>query len=193
MPRFALLHPLRDAVTRWVRDRRGVAAVEFALILPVLTVMYLGLTQLTQGVIIDRKVTLLARTLADLTAQAQNVDETAIENIFNASRAVLQPVDTTPAKMLIVSLYIDKDKKVSICWGDARNGMPIPSAVSLPTGLIVPESSLVMAKAAYDFDAAAKLIPGKIELEEVIYMRPRFPPQVTRIGSDGKSKACKIS
>lgn len=44
-----------------LRDRRGVAMVEFALILPVMLVLYLGGAQLQDGIACNRKVTIATR------------------------------------------------------------------------------------------------------------------------------------
>ena len=50
-------------------DKRGVAAVEFAMIVPLMLVLFFGTNEFSSGVAIDRKVTLMARTLSDLTSQ----------------------------------------------------------------------------------------------------------------------------
>jgi Flp pilus assembly pilin Flp len=60
-----IVTPLR----RFLRDRDGVAAVEFAFIMPVMLVLYFGVVVLGQGIEISRKVQLASRTLADLTTQ----------------------------------------------------------------------------------------------------------------------------
>ena len=56
---------------RLVRDIRGVSAVEFALVLPLMVALYLGLAEASQAIAIDRKVTLTAHALSDLASQAR--------------------------------------------------------------------------------------------------------------------------
>ena len=80
-----LLNPLR----RWLSDEKGVAAVEAALIAPV-AVALLGLLAIwAQGIAIQRKVTLTARTVTDLVSQqgtqSNNVCTDPIDNPPNPS------------------------------------------------------------------------------------------------------------
>ncbi len=179
-------------LSRLPADQRGVAAVEFAVIVPVLVTMYLGLVQVTQGVIVDRKVTLLARTLSDLTAQATKVPDTELNNIFEAARYVLQPIDPSPAKMMIASVYVDKDQKVKLCWAEVRNGMPKPNAIALPAGLMIPNSSVIVATAEYPYSAPVKLFKEVYNLSDTIYMRPRLVPQVPR-ETGGTTQVCSTT
>jgi Flp pilus assembly protein TadG len=94
-------------------DVRGIAAVEFAFILPVMLTLYLGCVEVTQGVIANRQITAVARTIADLASQqtgsltdtgnaALGVD---VSQIFAASQALLpQATATNPIKMTISSI-----------------------------------------------------------------------------------------
>src|SRR5436305_12464294 len=98
--KFALIlartgRPLR----RFLADRRGVSAVEFAMLLPLMVALYLGGVEISSAVAIDRKVTLVARTLADLVAQATNVSSTDVTNVLSAIAAVVQPYDDTKLKI----------------------------------------------------------------------------------------------
>jgi Flp pilus assembly protein TadG len=52
------------------QDRNGLAATEFAIIVPMIMVMFFGTVEFSSAVAVDRKVTLIARTLSDLTSQA---------------------------------------------------------------------------------------------------------------------------
>src|SRR5688572_9758585 len=63
------------AIRRFVRDRRGVSVLEFALILPVMLTLFLGGTEVTQGITIKRKTTIVTRSLADLVAQDFSVND----------------------------------------------------------------------------------------------------------------------
>jgi Flp pilus assembly protein TadG len=60
---------LRSALDMF-RDRSGIAATEFAVIVPIMLVMFFGVVEFSSAVAVDRKVTLVSRTLSDLTAQA---------------------------------------------------------------------------------------------------------------------------
>jgi Flp pilus assembly protein TadG len=170
----------------------GVAAVEFAMILPVLLTMYLGMVEVTKGVTTNRKVTLLSRTVADLTAQAAELSDTARNNIFDASSYVLQPGDPAGAKMLMVSVYVDSTGKAAICWAEQRGGMTIPTdvaALNLPSGLLIKSTSLIVGKAELPYNPAAKLINASYTLTETSYMRPRISTQVVR-KTGGTDKKC---
>ena len=73
---FALLVArARRPIRRLLRDKRGVSAVEFAMLLPLMVTLYLGGVEVSQAVAIDRKVTLVARSLGDLVAQATTVTQ----------------------------------------------------------------------------------------------------------------------
>ena len=80
--RHALLHcpaAFRPQVARLARDQEGVSAVEFAMLLPLMLTLYLGGVEVSQGISIDRKVTLTARTVADLVAQVSSIDTTGVK------------------------------------------------------------------------------------------------------------------
>ena len=73
------------------RDERGVSAVEFALLLPLMLALYLGAVELSQGIAADRKVTLTSRTVADLVSQVTNINNAGMTNSLNAAAAVMAP------------------------------------------------------------------------------------------------------
>ena len=73
----------------FVADCSGVAAVEFAMIVPLMLVLFFGTVEFSSGVAVDRKVTLMARTLSDLTSQNDLVTDTQLNNFFNASTGIM--------------------------------------------------------------------------------------------------------
>ena len=98
-------------------DRSGVAAVEFAMIMPLMAVLFLGTYEFSSGVAVKRKVTLMARTLSDLTSQNTTVTDTQLTNFFNASKAIMTPYASTPVKATITELYVDPDtKQARVQW-----------------------------------------------------------------------------
>ncbi len=75
----------------FLRDKRGVSAVEFAMLLPLMITLYIGGVEVSSAIAIDRKVTLVARTLGDLVAQSTSVNAADMTNILNAATTVVQP------------------------------------------------------------------------------------------------------
>lgn len=106
----------------FVRARRGVAAIEFAIILPLMMLVYVGVVELTQALANSRKVTLLSRTLADLAARGlpngAEMTQADVDKIFAAGKLVLAPFDAANTKMVISSIGVYKvgsDYKAYVC------------------------------------------------------------------------------
>ena len=63
-------------------DCRGVASIEFAIIAPIMLLVFFGTVEFCSAVAIDRKVTLTARTLTDLTSQqSSSANNNAHKNV----------------------------------------------------------------------------------------------------------------
>jgi Flp pilus assembly protein TadG len=90
-----------------IGDCRGIAATEFAVIVPIMLVMFFGMVEFSSGVAVDRKVTLMARTLSDLTSQSVSVANSDLSNFFAASAAIMTPYSATPTKAVISELFVD--------------------------------------------------------------------------------------
>lgn len=172
---------LRRLVRLFRRNRRGVAAVEFAMILPAMLAIYFGIVETGQGVMIGRKVTQLTRSLADLTSQAQagTISTTEMDNIFEAARTVMMPYTDVKPKMSVHHIVIDSARVAKVCWSEERDSTKIKRGdpVSLPEDLRLPNTSIVMAQASYDFTPVVGWIikGGAITIGgDPIYMRPRL-------------------
>lgn len=159
-PAPTLLEKLRRARG----DSRGVAATEFALILPFMLTLYFGCAEITKGVMASRKVNLAARAMSDLIAQQASgvaVDNTTLQNVFTASRQILSPYSTSTLKMTISGVQAQTKTDNTCCdakvkWtvvynsGTARNctgfltlvsDTTAPAATNIPQNLIAPSPS----------------------------------------------------
>lgn len=108
---FALrytLYRLRKDLTIVRRDKSGVAAVEFALLLPLMLLLYIGTAELTTGLMANRKMTLVARAAADLIAQEEDdsvgITNTTLTNIYNSAAVIMAPFSTTTLKFSASSI-----------------------------------------------------------------------------------------
>lgn len=175
----------RQRVAQFVDDRRGISAVEFAMLLPLMIALYLGGVEISTGIAIDRKVTLVARTLADLVSQASSVNSTDVTNILSASAAVVQPYDDSKLKITVTSVKVDSQGNATVAWSDTKNGSAraVGATVTLPSALNVPSTSLIWAETQYAYTPSVGfMITGTRNLTDQIYMRPRLADCVLRTG-----------
>jgi Flp pilus assembly protein TadG len=173
----------RRPIRKLLRDKRGVSAVEFALLLPLMVTLYLGGAEVSQAVAIDRKVTLISRTLADLVAQATTVTNDDMTKILGATAAVMAPYPDSTLKIIVSSVTIDNSGIAKIAWSDTKGGTPrvVGTTVTLPPALVVNNSSLIWAEAQYNYTPAiGYVIVGTKSLSDQIYMRPRLSDKVAR-------------
>jgi len=182
-PFAASIAVLRQRLSRCARDERGVSAVEFALLLPVMVLLYLGGVEISQGLTVDRKVTLVARTVADLAAQVASITNSDMTNILSASTSVLSPFPTTNVKVTVSQVTIDANGKATIAWSDSKNGTArtVGSVITLPAALNIASSSLIWGEVSYSYKPViGYVITGTMTLTDQIYMRPRLSDSVTR-------------
>lgn len=168
------------------RDERGVSAVEFAMLLPLMLSLYLGAVEISQGISADRKVTLTTRTVADLVSQTSNINNSDMSNSLNAAATVMAPFSSNHLKVVVSSITVDSTGKATVAWSDTLNGTARSkgSTVTLPTALNIPNSSLIFSEVQYAYTPTiGYLISGTLTLKDQIYMRPRLSDQVQRTAS----------
>jgi Flp pilus assembly protein TadG len=162
-------------IRRIARDQRGVSAVEFALLAPVMVGLYLGCVEISEGVGADRKVSLTAAALANLTAQAQTLTTTDMTNILDASGAIIVPYSASLLKMTVTCLKIDANKNVTVKWSVTRNGTADSGSMTIPSALAVANTWLVLAKTSYAYTpVVGYTITGTLTLSDQMYMSPRI-------------------
>jgi Flp pilus assembly protein TadG len=173
-----------SSLARLVRDQRGLAAIEFAMLLPLMLTLYLGGVELSQAISVDRKVTLTSRAVADLVAQSTSVNNAEMTNILNAATAVAAPFATSNLRVTVSSINVDSAGTAKISWSDTYNGTAraVNSSVTLPSALQIPNTSLIWGEVSYAYTPTiGYIITGTMTLKDQIYMRPRQSTSVTRI------------
>ncbi|MCB1478587.1 MAG: TadE/TadG family type IV pilus assembly protein [Tepidamorphaceae bacterium] len=175
-------------IGRFIDEQRGVAAVEFALVAPIMVTAYLGSVDLTQAVMVDRKVSVMTSSIGDLVAQSEEITTPEINNIFDIASALMSPYDPSSIKLRVSSLEItdakDGDKrKAKVQWSDGKN----QSAYAKDTILPVPESiavnatTVIFTEASYTFTPLfGQIVTSSINFEESYYHVPRASDAVER-------------
>lgn len=169
----------------FVRDRRGVAAVEFALIAPLMIALYFGLAELTMGLMAERRASHLASTLADLVAQDAQTDRATLDQVLSAGAPIMEPFPATSSELKIVisSVVADEDGDVSVAWSRATSGATArtkgASVDGLPEDLLANNEGLIMAEVEYKHTPViGYVIDETMTFRERFYLRPRQAAQV---------------
>ncbi len=171
-------------LSRLVRNDTGVAAVEFALIAPILITLFLGAVEFSQAITVDRKLTALASSTADLVAQTEEIDDTEMANIFQASTAILTPYGTGSLTVVVTGITIDDSGSATVTWSDTYQGTArsIGSSVTLPAALVIDNTCLVMSETTYNFTSVVgQFLTNGVNMDDTFYLRPRASDCVVRL------------
>jgi Flp pilus assembly protein TadG len=167
----------RMNVARFARDRRGVSAVEFALLAPLMIGLYLGGVEISEGISIDRKVTLAAGAVANLAAQTSTISTSDMSDLLNATTTIMAPYATSPLKITVSCISIDSNKNAKVKWSVTRNGTALTagSSVTLPSALKVASTQLLFSQVSYAYTPTiGYVITGPLTLSDQMYMSPRI-------------------
>jgi len=182
---IALTSCLASRLARFLKDRRGVSAVEFALTLPVMLGLYLGSAEVTQGVSVQRKVTLTARALADLSSQLTSIDSSQMTNIFNAGSAIIAPYASANLKETVSEVAIDSSGNATVVWSATLGGtaLTVGQAVTVPSALAVPNTYLILGQASYGYNPTyGYVLTNTLTLSDQYFMRPRQSNSISYSG-----------
>jgi len=167
-------------------DKGGLAAIEFALIVPALLAMVFGGIEVTNILIVRADVSSLASTGADLISQESTVTNSDMTDVFSALSALVYPYPTSNATIIITSVIDDGKGGGKVAWSDAYNGTAhtAGAAMTVPTGLITTGGSVVVTEVTYAYTTPSSyLIKIPITMSNIFYSHPRRVAQISRVAS----------
>jgi Flp pilus assembly pilin Flp len=196
---------------RFARDRSGVSAVEFALILPVLLLIYIGSVETSAALSADRKVDRAAGTLGDLVAQDDELTVSEMENILDASAAIIEPHSTDNLTIVVAAIdFIEQDGLIDlplidlplledgevvpvVAWSAARNTEPFEEGnlppIEMPEGIATAGQQIIVAMVTYSFSTPFSAIAAGITghngylFVHTYFLRPRQSQTIVYSGS----------
>lgn len=173
MPMRFSRHPARLR-----RDRRGTVLVEFAVILPVVLVLWLGSLQVEDAIACNRKVTIATRAIADLVAQnvSGTVAASDLDSNLAASTQVLAPYAAGAAGIRITEVSTDNNYRTTVQWSRGYNvAAAVPGqVVTIPAAMRVPGAYFLFAEVTYAYRPPMNFgFVGPLKLGDSLYMLPR--------------------
>jgi Flp pilus assembly protein TadG len=161
-------------VRTFLSTHQAAAAVEFALIFPVMMMIYFGTVVFTTGFSIDRKLTTAARTVGDLIGRAVTMDCGGLSSTVGAAATMVQPYSPAGMTVLVADVTVKNigtaaspNLQAKVVWSQARNvtnaagaqaSATVPTAWApnsvvspIPTGYAKAGTSFIMIKADQDY------------------------------------------
>jgi Flp pilus assembly protein TadG len=176
----------RRPLSGFWRDRRGVSAVEFALLAPVLVIFYFGMAELTESMIAQRRLSHIASSIGDIVARDTQLTDARRTDVFQVGSVLMAPFPTSTLRMCIVSISSNAAGTDTVDWSEASNSpVNCPAAgtvVSIPTSVLPNSSSVIMSKASYDYTPPIKMVSASMfTFRRTFYLRPRLSDKVLRV------------
>lgn len=183
----ALGGKVRGAAGWLRRDDRGAAAIEFAMIVPIMFLLFVGAIEFSQALTVDRRVTQSASATADLIARApsQGLSVAQVDSELRIIEQLIQPYDLSALTVNILSVQARAVPgnpgavNYVVDWSrDNRGGTPYSRNApytGIPAGLLVAGESVIVAEASYNYTPLlfSVFIDSAFSLEEKFYLKPR--------------------
>jgi len=171
---------------RFVASTRGVAAIEFAIIMPVLLVTLLATFDAGQAISIYMKVRAATYTLAAITNQysmSAPIQSTDMQAITGATSAVLSPFPSTPATVIITQVKQNSATQAVVSWSYSMNGTAYAAGTTwagLPSNLTTNNACgsypcyFIYAQVSYTFTPSfGYFVTGTLNFSDNLYTTPR--------------------
>jgi Flp pilus assembly protein TadG len=176
---------------RFWRDRRGAAAVEFALIAPLLLGMYFMSVEAGSAIETKRKLSRAAALIGNIVSQQESVTKANLKDIVTIGQTLLQPYNRgDPPAVTITGITMNSatPPQPTVAWSYSQGGTALTkgNAISVPEKLLTPGRFLVLVNSSLAYkpmiawDASGSSTVGittvfnNIGMTETHYEAPRF-------------------
>jgi Flp pilus assembly protein TadG len=178
------MEKLRRQYRCFVASTRGVAAIEFAMVLPVLLLAFLGTIDAGRAIAVYMKVHSATYTLASITNQYQSVQTSDLQAITGATSVVMSPYPSGSAVVTVSQVKIDSKNNATISWSYSLNGTARAqgSSITVPANILTAVGSppsgsfsyLIFSEVTYIYTPMfGYFITGSLTLSDNLYVTPR--------------------
>ena len=180
---------LKRARKRFAGDERGVSAIEFVLIFPLLVGMLAGTVDIGQALTVSRKMNQVASTLGDIASQKASWTTTDIDAIMAGSASIIEPFNKSDLKIDLAILDVDTSLVAKVSWARGYNKSALvksdASPVTIPTNIAQSGVQLIAVKATFTlttpFSKLLQPVTGvtTYNYQKTYIMRPRNGDTIT--------------
>jgi Flp pilus assembly protein TadG len=176
----------------WI-DAKAVAAVEFAIVLPFMLLLYVGGVELSRAMAINVKVTATSHSVADMVSQNTSISAARMQSILGASTAILAPYPATDSSgnslitVTVSEVSTDAGGNATVQWSQSYNGTSFGTGRTVGQPMTLPSSlaggaqstqnnniSFILGEVSYAYTPnLGYAISGTVTLRDTYYLFPR--------------------
>ena len=174
MMKFGMMSRLKE----WAHDNRGVAAVEFAFLAPILILFYFSMVEFCQGFMALKRTGHVASMVADLVSRTDIITKKQAEEVLDIGYLIIAPFPRTDLKQRVSSVTRVNDKTYRVDWsvgvGEGMTSKLTVGDANIPSDLLAAGESVIVAEAKYDYKSPFdQVAPGVTQFSRMAYLRPR--------------------
>ncbi len=193
-----LTQSTKSAVVRFRREEDGIAAVEFAILSPVMIALYFGVVEIALIIHADKITSHATNVAGDLATQVANMDGDDMEDVLEATLATmsLKPDQVSDVRAEILSYRMDPGGAIVELGKANLNGGYVGSAfdpTDIGTRLLTETSGAVVARLQYNYRSVTyKFVEPFTLLEETFILKPRSSADIPfTLDGSPKTYNCK--
>ena len=164
------------------RDQRGAAAVEFAILAPVMIALYFGLVETSEAVLAERKADHAASAIGDLVAQSSGtLTSSDLADIVAIGQTILSPFSTSGMQVRISSFTPNSAGTPAVTWSYSSGMTKLsPGTTKTMPITVAAGDSVIYSELKYTFNSPLQFVlPNALTFNEAYYLRPRQTSQIT--------------
>jgi len=169
---------------RFGRAKKGLAALEFAIIAPMMIFLLFGSIDMLDVLGANGRAQNVAASLADVVARDTEVSNAEVSGFWDALEVLMYPNDPSNISVRITSVSIVSPTSAVVVWseGHGMTSRTTNSQVTLPAAMMTPGTSVIYTETIYEYSSPLGfLLPGPVEMTHDAYRRSRLVDPIPRV------------
>ncbi|MGN7439168.1 MAG: TadE/TadG family type IV pilus assembly protein [Alcanivorax sp.] len=177
-----VLDKIKQLIKRWKDEEHGLAAIEAAMIFPIMLMLLVGVFDAGNAILANQKTIRASQVVADLITRQNIVSDADINEAIEAGKLAFEPIDSSSYGVDIISIRFDEDANSEIVWRETRNMPPVSNPLSDVSAVQSANEGVVMVSVAYNYEPLfAGFVMTAFGMEERAFSRGRSTPVVLRV------------
>lgn len=122
-------------LARLAADRRGISGIEFALILPLIIVLFAATLDLGEGLMVSRRLDQISATISDIMTQESSWSTSAVETLVEGAVSILEPFNTDTVEITVSVLNVSSSGTATVAWSYGYHTAALTSGAASPVDI----------------------------------------------------------